>query len=429
MRVAVVGAGVTGLAVAMASRAPVFERADAPGGICRSYYLGPDGDGPHDRAPVGEEAFRFETGGGHWIFGGDPGVLELLGALCPFDRYERRASVRLGGLGITVPYPLQRHLELLGPELAARVGSELAGRADPAEPPPTLAGWLDRSFGPTLCDLFFLPFHDRYTAGLTATVAPQDDDKSPAVASGAPPGPIGYNAAFGYPRGGLDVLLAAMAGGCDVRYGKRLVGVDRSARVLQFGDGTEKGYDTLVSTLPLSEMVTLAGLELASGPDPHTSVLVLNIGAVRGPRCPGSHWEYEADSGAGFHRIGYYSNVDPSFLPRSERAGGRLVSLYVERAYPAGKPPTPGEVAGYASAVTAELQGRGTIGETLVVDPSWVDVAYTWRVPGSRWRDEALRALAGSGIRQVGRYGRWQFQGIAESVAEGWALGLELRAR
>jgi hypothetical protein len=135
------------------------------------------------------------------------------------------------------------------------------------------------------------------------------------------------------------------------------------------------------------------------------------------------HWQYEPDSSAGFHRIGFYSNVDPSFLPAQYRADGDAVSLYVERAYPAGQRPSDSEVARYQSEVIAELRQREYLGEVHVVDPSWVDVAYTWRYPGSSWRTQAMEALAKHGIAQVGRYGTWHFQGIADSVSDGYVAG------
>lgn len=62
-----------------------------------------------------------------------------------------------------------------------------------------------------------------------------------------------------------------------------------------------------------------------------------------------------------------------------------------------------------------------------VVHPNWVDVAYTWSWPGSRWRYEALGILESSGIFQIGRYGRWVFQGIADSIRDGFAAGSSFR--
>jgi hypothetical protein len=102
--------------------------------------------------------------------------------------------------------------------------------------------------------------------------------------------------------------------------------------------------------------------------------------------------------------------------------------MYVERAFPSGEAPSTSEIVSYTDSVIGELRERAYIGATQVVSPSWVEVAYTWRIPGSRWRDRALAALADEGIQQVGRYGRWHFQGIADSVREGLAVGESLAA-
>jgi protoporphyrinogen oxidase len=153
---------------------------------------------------------------------------------------------------------------------------------------------------------------------------------------------------------------------------------------------------------------------------------VLNVGATRGPACPDDHWVYVPRSRAGFHRVGLYSNVDPAFLPVSARADASRVSLYVERAWPGDSRPDPSEIPRYAAAVTRELQDWGWIGAVEVADPTWIDVAYTWRWPGSRWREDALRVLDGHGVQQVGRYARWTFQGIADSIRDGLAVGAAL---
>lgn len=419
-RIAVIGAGVTGLAIGSVSGVPIFEQSDGPGGICRSYYLVPGAEDPLDHAPPGQEAYRFEVGGGHWIFGGDPVTISWLEGQVDFRVHERRAVVRLGSLGLTVPYPLQAHAEAIGAELAQAVKSEIAGYGEGIDGITTLQDWLRVSFGATLCELFFFPFHDRYTAGMSRSIAPQDDYKSPAA------GGRGYNSTFRYPICGLDGLAARLAERCDIRYGKRLVGIDSDSRVLLFADGSESGYDQLLSTLPLHQASAMAAVDTEEPPDPYTSVLVLNIGAERGPACPDAHWQYEPDSSSGFHRIGFYSNVDPDFLPAGCRNGSH-VSMYVERAFIGGQSPSPVEIHGYIESVIDELQTREYIGRAEVVDPSWVEVAYTWRSPGSRWRERALQALTATGIQQVGRYGRWHFQGIADSIRDGLQAGEALQ--
>jgi protoporphyrinogen oxidase len=376
----------------------------------------PGFDLPLNHEPPASDAYRFEVGGGHWIFGGDPATVSHLEHLVDVRVYQRRAVVRIGDLGCTVPYPLQANVDALGPRLAETAHNELALADFDSADTSTLHAALSAAFGKTLCEIFFFPFHDRYTAGMMRSIANQDTYKSPRT------GGHGYNASFRYPVGGLDRLSSAMAARCDVRYGKRLVGINRRDHTLEFDDGTEHGYDRLLSTLPLHHALALAAIDVGEAHDPYTSVLVLNIGAERGPMCPDVHWQYEPDSRSGFHRIGFYSNVDPDFLPATHRDGSH-VSMYVERAYAGGERPSADEVVAFTDEVIEELQAREYIGTPEVAHPSWVDVAYTWRSPGSTWKARALDALAAGGIQQIGRYGRWHFQGIADSIREGLANG------
>ena len=103
------------------------------------------------------------------------------------------------------------------------------------------------------------------------------------------------------------------------------------------------------------------------------------------------------------------------------------MSLYIERAYAGGQRPSAEDTARYADAVVRELQDWGFLGAVEVVDPTWIDVAYTWSWPGSAWARLAMRALEQHGVFPAGRYGRWNFQGIAESIREGFAAGAALR--
>jgi protoporphyrinogen oxidase len=427
----ILGGGVTGLAAGYASGLPVYEAEAVPGGICSSYYVRPGTAGRLYEAPGDGEAYRFEIGGGHWIFGGDPAVLRFIGRQTPVRAYRRRAAVYFAGQGLYVPYPLQYHLGYLGEELATRALAEMLAPAP--GPCATMAEWLEAHFGPTLLERFFGPFHARYTAGLWTEIAPQDAYKTPVDpalarqgARGETPA-AGYNVSFVYPEAGLDALARGIAGRADVRYGRRAVAVDPARKTVAFAGGDEWPYDVLVSTVPLRAMAVLCGLETGVPPDPYTSVLVLNLGAVRGAACPGDHWLYVPDSRAGFFRLGCYSNVDAAFLPASARGRGDRVGLYVERAYPGGARPAEEEVARYTQAVVEELQAWGFIEAVDAADPTWIDVAYTWSRPGSAWRAEALKALEAYDILMVGRYGRWTFQGIADSIRDGFVVGTAFR--
>lgn len=430
MSVAILGGGVTGLATGVASGAPVFEATPVPGGICSSYYVRPGSTERLHERPADEEVYRFELGGGHWIFGGNPVVLRYLASLTPLRRHERISSVYFPHERLAVPYPLQNHLAFLGQELAARALPEMA---QPLRTVRTMEEWLQQSFGPTLGERFFIPFHRLYTAGLYDRIAPQDAYKSPVDIGLAIRGTlgrvpaVGYNVEFLYPMGGLDTLTRRMAAACRMQYGKRAVRLDVGAKTVVFEDGTTAKYDVLLSTLPLNHAIEMAGLKVDAPADPYTSVLVLNVGARRGPQRLDDHWIYLADTRTGFHRVGFYDNVDVDFLPASARERHDRVSLYIERAYVGGEKPRDAEIAAYATAVVQELREWGFIEDAEVVDPTWIEVAYTWSWPGSPWTRQAVRALEKHDVHQIGRYGRWVFQGIAESIHEGLAAGTALR--
>jgi protoporphyrinogen oxidase len=428
----ILGGGVTGLATGVAGAGEVYEASPFPGGICSSYYVRPGSKQRLHEAPADEEAYRFEIGGGHWIFGGDPAVLRFIRDLTPTETYSRKSSVYLPDQKLYVPFPIQNHLRNLGAEYANKALEEMT---NPAGEQTTMKQWLRRNFGQTLFDLFFDGFNRLYTAGLYDQIAPQDAYKSPVdlklVQQGAmndSPPPVGYNTHYLYPIEGLGTLAKRMAQRCSVHFGKRAERIDVNARVVHFADGSAAKYSRLLTTLPLDVMLKLTGLSTSHRADPYTSVLVVNVGAGKGAACPQDHWVYVPTSRSGFHRVGFYSSVSSRFLPRSMREQGNRVSIYVERAYPGGAKPSDADTRTYCDAMLAELRDWGYIADPIeAVDPTWIDAAYTWSWPGSKWRAASMTLLEQHDIFPVGRYARWIFQGIADSIRDGFIVGSGLK--
>jgi protoporphyrinogen oxidase len=427
----ILGGGVTGLAAGVAGVGDIYEATPHPGGICSSYYMHANSTKRHHAPPKDGEAYRFEIGGGHWIFGGDPSVLRFIKNLTPTESYPRRSSVYLPVENLYAPFPIQNHLRALGEVRAQRAIDEMT---NPSGDQTTMKGWLRRNFGPTLFDLFFDGFNRLYTAGLYDRIAPQDAYKSPVdlalVKQGATADApaVGYNTQYLYPNEGLGTLAQRMADQCTVHYGKLAVRIDANAREVHFADGTSVGYSRLISTLPLDTMLKLTGLSTPEPADPYTSVLVLNIGAAKGDRCPPDHWVYVPASMSGFHRVGFYSNVSPTFLPMSHRSRQDRTSVYVERAYVGGQKPSDDDIRAYCDGVVRELQAWHWIGDVEAIDPTWIDSAYTWSWPGSMWKAQAIALLEKNEIFQVGRYARWIFQGIADSIRDGFLVGTSLKS-
>ena len=352
--------------------------------------------------------------------------MSFINKFTPLKDYIRHSSVYFDKENIFVPYPIQNSLRFLDKETIKKILEEISSPA--SDDSSTMEGWLLKNFGSTLCKLFFYPFHELYTANLYKKIAPQDIHKSPVDIKLVKQGAMadtpsaGYNATFVYPKEGLDTLIRCMAKECDIHYEKRATKINAKEKKVHFADGSVVSYDRLVSTLPLNKMIEMTGLRVDQAADPYTSVLVLNIGAERGNNCPDEHWLYNPRSKSGFHRVGFYSNVDTSFLPKASQEANGHVSIYVERAYLPGQKPSEEEIKTYIGSVVNELQELNFIKNAEVVDPVWVEAAYTWSWPDSKWKEKAIALLKEHNIYQIGRYGRWKFQGIAESIREGLSI-------
>jgi protoporphyrinogen oxidase len=152
-KIVILGGGVTGFADGIASGSPVFEALDAPGGICSSSYMRPGQTLRLRRAPKDGEAYRFEIGGGRWISGGEPSVLNFLNRLVPMKRCTRRFSIHSRRLRRTIPYPLQNHLRYLNSRTAG-IALRQMEHAAVGSAADTMSGWLEKNFGSALYRLF-----------------------------------------------------------------------------------------------------------------------------------------------------------------------------------------------------------------------------------------------------------------------------------
>lgn len=374
MKGIILGAGFTGMAAGIKTGWPIYEMKNTPGGICRSYI---------------KDGYQFEDGGGHWIFGKGEG-LEYMKSLVELKTYERRAGVYYNTI---FPYPFQTSAQ---EEIQANEWS--------------MKGWLRSTFSKEECNLFFNPFNEKYTAGLYDNIIQYDEYKTP------PAGSKGFVSTFHDPVDGLSSLVDKMAEKCNIHYGRRVLGMDTERKEVYFSDGKVVEYDQMISTIPLDQLLMMCGktdFDL-----PRTSVLVLNIGAAKGVNLPNHHWLYIPFCKSGFYRIGFYSNVEEDKAPTGK------VGIWVEMAL-RDVSYTDLDIEAIEDEVVEELQRWGFIGEVDVVDPTWVPCAYTWMRSISH-RDEQLKWLKERDIISIGRYGRWHFCGMTQSIEMGFKAAEEV---
>jgi len=421
-KIYIIGAGFTGLAAGLSSGFKIFEAENHPGGICYSYT---------------KDGFVFENGGGHWIFGGDYEISKLIeGYGGGVNKYNRKAGIFfMGNLNSTkelkhkfIPYPIQNNLSYLGEDSKIRSLKEIF--LEKKEEVKTMDGWLKANFGQTLYETFFRPFHERYTAGMYTKIAPQDYYKSPINISEVIDGAfgicnkeVGYNTTFLYPKNFLNGFSKKLAENCQIDYNKKVVEIDPNKKIVNFLNGEKIEYNVLISTMPLNKLLYSVGSPINHLP--YTSVLVLNLGVELGNAeiaKHGYHWLYIPDSKTGFHRIGYYSNVDKMFLPENLR-NDDYGSLYIEFAFKERDKPNKEKIKKLEDETIKELKEIGLIKKILVSDPTWIEVAYTWNTPNSTNIQKILEELKERDIYSIGRFGGWNFQGISKSIKEGLSIG------
>ncbi|MFH0943849.1 MAG: FAD-dependent oxidoreductase [Planctomycetota bacterium] len=428
--IVVLGAGLTGLSTAFHLRDMeylVFERERAPGGLARSATCG---------------AFFFDFAG-HVLHFKDEYVLSLLDDLLGDDQLKIHRSAWVRFQDRLVPYPFQAHTHAL-PE-AVRLEC-LRAFADTLVAPPTggdgrlelpFTEWAEETFGAGFARHFFLPYTRKSLAADPATltsewaagVIPRPDlEDVLRGALGIPNRTFGYNPIFRYPASGaIQRLPSALARRIrPVQLARSVVRIDSRARTIRLLDGETIPYRSLVSTIPLPELIGMVedipeDLRRAAKELRWCSIACFNFG-IDGKLGHGRHWTYYPEPKYDFYRVGYPSNLSPRMAPR------RMSSLCAEVAYPSHSFP-PEE-----SAQERILEQLVDAGELLrkdcVVARSRLDLPFA-KVLFDRRRREILpglfAALRRLGIHPAGCFGTWDYLSMEESILQGKQVADMLR--
>ncbi|HST45190.1 MAG TPA: FAD-dependent oxidoreductase, partial [Luteimonas sp.] len=249
--------------------------------------------------------------------------------------------------------------------------------------------------------------------------------------------PVGPNARFGYPlRGGfqalMDGFLPHLRG--ELRLSTRMVGVNLQSRVAQLSDGTTVSYQTLLSTMPLPDLIRLLGdqapehVQRAAKALRHVSVRCVNLGVAR-PALTEKHWIYYPEETV-FHRIFVQGNASPHNNPQQG------FGLTCEITYSPTKPlPCDGQA--LIDRCIAECRQVGMLTDDDVVEvANIVDMPYAYVIYDHARADNVARIrawLASRGVVLAGRYSEWEYYNsdhafiagkrAAESIASARASG------
>lgn len=411
--VVVLGGGLAGIAASYVSGAPVYEAEARVGGVAAS-----------DKA----DGFTFDRGI-HVLQTHNPKVLSLLDDIgVEMKQHKRRASIYYQGQ--YTEYPFQVNTAALPLRLRTQCVWGFLRRG--AAPEPTnYEEWIIRSVGKGFAERFLIPYSEKFW-----TVHPRDmtfdwtNNRVPQpttwqVLRGAiweKNTKIGTNAIFRYPAedGGYGTIAERLAARMkEVHVGHRASSVDTNEHRVHFDNGVSVDYDTLISSVPLPELIRLCAhapeqVRAAARRLRTNSILVVNIGIARS-EVSDRHWVHFPEPDISFFRISFPHSFSPGVAP----AGASSISAEV--AY---SKENPVDRTTIVQRVTDDLVRVGILRPTdVLLTTATRDIKYAYCIYDHN-RREALRVihqwLKSQDIVPCGRYGLWTYFWSDEAIMSGF---------
>ena len=257
--IGILGGGISGIALAaqLGEDVDVLEKRARIGGLCGA---------------VIENGFTFDAAGPHIMFSKNKPVLQRMIDVLDGNVRQGRRENRIWFKGRLVKYPFENDLASLPKEdnFECLYGYLVNPRATDGVEPRNLAEWSYKTFGAGISEKYFIPYnkkiwnYDPTKIGLEFVSRipkpPMEDVLKSAI--GIPTEGYLHQLYFSYPlEGGFESIVHGFAKRVrgEIHTSCRVVSVQRDGerwRVLT-DDGTERSYRTLVSTLPIHELLPM----------------------------------------------------------------------------------------------------------------------------------------------------------------------------
>jgi protoporphyrinogen oxidase len=231
--------------------------------------------------------------------------------------------------------------------------------------------------------------------------------------------PMGYNAAFIYPRkGGIEVLSRAFGRRVAAHLNHTVVQIDLKGREVTFANGLRLRYKKLISSLPLTRLVAVlkekpARINRAVSKLRASSVLNVNFG-IGNRDVSDKHWIYVPDLSLPFYRVGFYHNFSKELAPKGAS------SVYAEMSYSAERPLNKKEA---PRRVHEGLIKMGILRKSDRIAAEWVaDIPAAYVVYDSH-RTENVNTIQSflreNHVISTGRWGNWEYAAMEDAIWQG----------
>lgn len=256
--IGILGGGISGIALAaqLGPDVDILEKSDRIGGLCGTII---------------ENGFTFDAAGPHIMFSKNKDVLNLMISVLGDNVHQNRRENRIYFKGSLVKYPFENDLAALPKEdnfecIYNYIVNPRAGES----PVTNLAQWSYVTFGSGISEKYFIPYNEKiwnYDATKIGTEFVERIPKPPmedVLRSSIGISTEGYlhQLYYSYPtEGGFEAIVKAFAEKVqgDIRTSWNVASVRRDGNrwLVKSDAGEERTYDTLISTLPIHELVKI----------------------------------------------------------------------------------------------------------------------------------------------------------------------------
>jgi protoporphyrinogen oxidase len=382
-------------------------------------------------------SFRYENGflfdiGPHISYTKDPRIQALFADSVNQEYETLQIYLNNYWRGHWPQHPVQLHLHGLPDEVVVKVIADFVEeRQAPERTINNYADWLLASFGQTFAQLFPMQYGRKYhttTADNMTTdwLGPRiyrpslEEVLLGALSPTAPT--VHYITHFRYPtNGGFVAYLQKFVPLGNLKLNHTVVSIDPRLRRVTFSNGHVSGYDALISSVPLPELIPMivgAPHEVVAAVHrlACTTCVVVNVCVNRADLSRG-HVTYFYDDDICFARLGFPHMLAASNAP--EGTGSIQAEVYFSQKYK----PFRGSPDDWIEPVIKDLRRCGYIREEdEILDKRAMLLPYA-NIIFDLERAAALKIVHGYldeiGIAYCGRYGDWGYLWTDESFKSG----------
>jgi protoporphyrinogen oxidase len=329
-------------------------------------------------------------------------------------------------------HPVQVHLHGLPEDVIVKVISEFIEEQKASEKPiKNYADWLYASFGKTFAENFPMRYTRKFHTTLAENMSTDwlgpriyrpslEEVLRGALSANAPH--EHYVNYFRYPSdGGFDLFLNKFISLGNLNLNHKAVSINPAARTVKFSNGVVVKYDSLVSSVPLPDLIAMiegapqdvveASKRLAC-----SACVLVNLGVNR-VEISRAQMTYFYDEDICFSRLSFPQKLSKKNVPPG--TGSIQAEVYFSNKY---KPNT-GQPDDWIEPVISDLKRCGLLGEQdsiLFKNAMWVEYA---NIIFDLDRKAALETVHGFlddiGVAYCGRYGDWGYLWTDESFKSG----------